>query len=69
MRLSSLRPFGIGDLAAAQAVTAIGLAYLARIVFKLGMIGVAGGAEMLRRCLPGMALTAAGTVVGLLVFA
>jgi uncharacterized membrane protein (DUF4010 family) len=67
--LSSLRLFGIGNLAAAQTVTAIGLAYLANIVFKLGMIGVAGGADMLRRCSPGMALTAAGTVVGLLLFA
>jgi len=67
--LSSLRLFGIGNLAATQVTTAIGLAYIANIAFKLGMIGIVGGAEMLRRCSPGLALTAAGTVVGLLLFA
>ena len=67
--LSSLRLFGIGNLAATQTATAIGLAYLANIVFKLGMIGVAGGADMLRRCSPGMVMTAAGTIVGLVLFA
>ena len=59
----------MSQLLALLAVTAIGLAYLANIVFKLGMIGVAGGAEMLRRCLAGMVMTAAGTIVGLLLFA
>ena len=67
--LSALRLFGLGDLVAPQAVTAIGLAFLANIGFKLGLIGTSGGMDMLRRCLPGLASTALGTAVGLLVFA
>ena len=57
--LSALRLFGLGDLVAPQAVTAIGLAFLANIGFKLGLIGASGGMDMLRRCLPGLASTAA----------
>ena len=30
------------------------------IAFKLRLIGVTGGMDMLRRCLPGLLLTAAG---------
>ena len=56
-------------LVAPQVVTAIGLAFLANIGFKLGLIGTSGGLDMLRRCLPGLASTALGTAVGLLVFA
>lgn len=67
--LSSLRLFGLDDLTAAQAVTSITLAFLANIAFKLGLIGVTGGMDMLRRCLPGLALTAAGAGAGLLLFA
>jgi uncharacterized membrane protein (DUF4010 family) len=67
--LSALRLFGLGDLVARQAVTAIGLAFLANIGFKLGLIGISGGMDMLRRCLPGLVSTAGGTVVGLLLFA
>jgi len=67
--LSALRLFGLGDLAAPQAVISIGLAFLANIGFKLGLIAASGGMDMLRRCLPGLASTAAGTAVGLLLFA
>ena len=67
--LSSLRLFGLDDLTAAQAVTSITLAFLANIAFKLGLIGVTGGMDMLRRSLPGLALTAAGAGAGLLLFA
>jgi uncharacterized membrane protein (DUF4010 family) len=67
--LTSLRLFGLDDLTAAQAVTSITLAFLANIAFKLGLIATTGGTDMLRRCLPGLVLTAAGAVVGLLLFA
>jgi uncharacterized membrane protein (DUF4010 family) len=67
--LSALRLFGLGSLAAPQAVTSIGLAFLANIGFKLGLIGASGGMDMLRRCLPGLASTAVGTAIGLLLFA
>ncbi|HTS53360.1 MAG TPA: MgtC/SapB family protein [Burkholderiales bacterium] len=67
--LSALRLFGLGSLAAPQAITCIGLAFLANIGFKLGLIGVSGGVHMLRRCLPGLAATAVGAAVGLRVFA
>lgn len=67
--LSSLRLFGLGELVAHQAVTAITLAFIANIAFKLGLIGVAGGIEMLRRCLPGMVAAGVGAAVGLILFA
>jgi uncharacterized membrane protein (DUF4010 family) len=67
--LSALRLFGLGSLAAPIAITSIGLAFLANIGFKLGLIGASGGIEMLRRCLPGLASTGLGAAVGLLLFA
>jgi hypothetical protein len=67
--LSALRLFGLGSLAARQAVTSIGLAFLANIEFKLGLIGASGGMDMLRRRLPGLASTAVGAAIGLLLFA
>ena len=41
-------------------MTAIGLAFLSNIGFKLGLIGTSGGMDMLRRCLPGLLSTAVG---------
>ena len=67
--LSSLRLFRLDNLVASQAVTSIALAFMANIAFKLGLIGVAGGMDLLRRCLPALAVTAAGAAVGLLLFA
>jgi uncharacterized membrane protein (DUF4010 family) len=67
--LSSLRLFGLGELAARPAVTAITFAFLANIAFKLGLIAFAGGMDMLRRCLPGLAFTAVGAGAGLILFA
>jgi uncharacterized membrane protein (DUF4010 family) len=67
--LSALRLFGLGDLAASQAVTSIGLAFLANIGFKLGLIGATGGMDMLGRCLPGLGATALGAAIGLVLFA
>jgi len=67
--LSALRLFDLGNLTASQVVTSIGLAFLANIGFKLILIWVRGGMDMLRRCLPGLAPTGLGAAVGLMLFA
>jgi uncharacterized membrane protein (DUF4010 family) len=65
--LSSLRLFGLGNLEANQAVTAVLLALLANIGFKSGLATVIGGANLARQVLPGMAAVAAGLVAGWLI--
>ena len=65
--LSSLRLFGLGNLQAEPAVTAILLAVLANIAFKSGLATVIGGSALARQVLPGMAVVAAGLVAGWLV--
>ena len=67
--LSSLRLFRLDNLVGSQAVTSIALAFMANIAFKLGLIGVAGGMDLLRGCLPALAATAAGAAVGVFFFA
>jgi uncharacterized membrane protein (DUF4010 family) len=67
--LSSLRLFRLDSLVGSQAVTSIALAFMANIAFKLGLIGAAGGMDLLRRCLPALAVTAAGAAVGVFFFA
>ena len=67
--LSSLRLYGLGSLAPAQAAIAIVLAVSANAVFKLGVVGAVGGGALLRRCLPAMAAMAAGAALGLVLFA
>jgi uncharacterized membrane protein (DUF4010 family) len=64
--VSVLRLFNLGQLEAADAATAIVLAALANIGFKLGMVLVAGGAALFRRCSAAMAAVAAGLLVALL---
>lgn len=54
MTLSSLRLYGLGKLEILDAVTAITLATIANLVFKLGMIFLIGNASLARRCAPGM---------------
>jgi uncharacterized membrane protein (DUF4010 family) len=67
--LSSLRLFQQGKLLGGQAVTAIAIAYLANLGFKLGLLSFIGGSELARRAAVGMATAALGIVAGLLVFA
>lgn len=60
--LSSLRLFELGKLDVKQAVTAITIACLANMAFKLGMVAAVGGRALARLCLPGM--VAAGVGLG-----
>src|SRR5574340_11469 len=64
--LSSLRLFELGTLKAGQAVTAIALAVLVNLAFKLGLVFFIGGARLGRRCAPGMVAMGAGLGLGLL---
>ena len=65
--LSSLRLHNLGQIEAAQAVTAIGLALISNMVFKFGLVVVIGGKGLARRCLPGMVAIVIGMIAGLLV--
>ncbi|MFM9970421.1 MAG: MgtC/SapB family protein [Burkholderiales bacterium] len=58
--LSSLRLAGMGTLTTAQTASAIAIAVTANVVFKLGVVRVAGSAALLRQCLPGLAAVPAG---------
>jgi uncharacterized membrane protein (DUF4010 family) len=64
--LSSLRLLELGKLAAAEAATAIALAVVSNIGFKLALVGVIGGPGLARRCAPAMLACAAGLGAGLL---
>ncbi len=63
--LSTLRLFNQETLGAAPAVIAIGLASLANLVFKSGLVLAIGGKPLARRVLPGMALIGLGFVGGI----
>mgnify|MGYP001084838219 CR=1 FL=1 len=65
--LSSLRLFNLGNLAGAQAATAILIALLANIGFKAGLTLAIGGGALFRRALPGFLAVAAGSVAGWLI--
>jgi uncharacterized membrane protein (DUF4010 family) len=62
--LSSLRLFGLGNLQAEQAATAVLLALLANIAFKSGLAAAIGGGALARQVVPGMAAVAGGLVLG-----
>jgi uncharacterized membrane protein (DUF4010 family) len=64
--LTSLRLFGLGKLAAGEAVMAIGLATLANIAFKTTLVFVIGGARLGARVALGLLLTAAGVAIALI---
>jgi uncharacterized membrane protein (DUF4010 family) len=67
--LSALRLHGMATLSAAQATTAITIALVANIAFKLGLVLFLGGARLLRRCALPMLAVAAGALAGLFLFA
>jgi uncharacterized membrane protein (DUF4010 family) len=58
--LSTLRLYDLGALHPLQAVSAIVLALVSNIAFKLGLVLVVGGAVLARRCAPAMLAAAAG---------
>ena len=64
--LSSLRLYELGKLEATQAVTAISLAILSNIGFKLGLIFFIGNALLAKQCILGMLAIAAGIGLALL---
>ena len=64
--LSSLRLLGLGSLEARQAVTAITIAFIANLAFKLGIVVVAGGATLARRCAVPMSAMAVAAAAALL---
>lgn len=63
--LSSLRLFDIDKLDAHQAVTSIGLAMLANLAFKSGLVVAIGGGALARRAMPGLVAIGLGLIVGL----
>lgn len=67
--LSNLRLYGLGQLSATQVATATVLAVCANAAFKLGIVLIAGGGALFRRCLPAMAAIAAGAAAGIAFFA
>ena len=64
--LSSLRLFALDRLALGVTVTAIGIAMLANLGFKLGMALVIGGRELALRAALGMGAVGLGLVAGML---
>jgi len=58
--LSTLRLYDLGKLEPVQAVSAIVLAMVANMAFKLGLVFAVGGAALARRCAPAMLAAAAG---------
>jgi uncharacterized membrane protein (DUF4010 family) len=67
--LSSFRLHGLGTLSAGQVATSVLLAASTNAVFKLGIVRVAGGSRLFRRCLPAMGAMVAGAVLGIGLFA
>lgn len=66
--LSTLRLYDLGKLEPLQTASAIVLALISNMAFKLGLVFAVGGAALGRRCAPAMlaAAAAAGIVVFLL---
>ncbi|HXH02394.1 MAG TPA: MgtC/SapB family protein [Candidatus Competibacteraceae bacterium] len=62
--LSSLRLYGLGKLGAREAATAIGLAVLSNLGFKLGMVMTVAGGVLARQVALGFVLVALGLVLG-----
>ncbi len=65
--LSSLRLLSLGKLTALDAATAISLALVSNISFKLGLVFAMGGATLGKRCALGMLTVAFGVILALAV--
>lgn len=63
--LSSLRLFAMTQLAGETAITAIGLAVVANLVFKFGLSAAIAGGGLARGVLPGMVMAAIGIGVSM----
>jgi uncharacterized membrane protein (DUF4010 family) len=64
--LSSLSLYNGGKAAAPVVATAIGIAYAANVVLKLGVLAVVGGRGMFTNCLPALLAPVAGIAAALL---
>ena len=64
--LSALRLFNMKQQAAPQVATAVVLAIVSNITFKLGLVLTAGGKALFRRCLLPMAAVATGLLIAVL---
>lgn len=62
--LSSLRLYGLGKLSAREATTAIVLATLTNLTFKLGIVASIGGGVLMRQVALAFLLIAAGVIAG-----
>ena len=66
--LSILKLSGAGKITGTETVTAITLAIIANLAFKLPLMLSLGGAALAKRCAPGLVATGAGLALGLIVF-
>ena len=64
--LSSLRLFNLGQLNESQTVTAISIAFIANLAFKLGMVIFIGGWRLAKWVVAGFSAMAIGVLLGLL---
>lgn len=62
--LTNLRLYGLGEVSASQATIAMAIAVSANSIFKLGVIAVAGGKHLLRRCIVPLSAMLAGGALG-----
>jgi len=67
--LTNLRLYGMSQLSAAQASTAIVVAVSANAAFKLGIVRTAGGRDLFHRCVGPIAASVAGAGLGVALFA
>jgi len=63
--LSSLRLFNLGQLSEQQTITAIALAFVANLAFKLGMVVFIGGRQLAKWVAIGFAAMSIGVLAGL----
>ena len=64
--LSALRLYNLEKIPATEAVTAVTLALMANLVFKIGLVVSIGGGPLARHALPGLLAIGGGMAVGLL---
>jgi len=66
--LSSFKLLDSGIVTASVAATAIGIAYLAAVLFKLAVLARVGGRALLRYCAPSLLASVAGVAAGIALF-
>ena len=64
--LSTLRLFNLETIPGSQAVTAVTLALMANLAFKIALVVSIGGSTLARRALPGLIAIGSGMALGLL---